>query len=100
MKNKLEQSSVDQIVRATNEKKNIFGAVFYISSEDNSIDLMSASGNIAPENPYYIASINKMFISSQAVEKVTLELTCSGFGLDAPINDAFITQPGLIKVKF
>jgi hypothetical protein len=34
------------------------------------------------------------------VEKVTLELTCSGFGLDAPINDAFITQPGLIKVKF
>ena len=64
MKNKLEQSSVDQIVRATNEKKNIFGAVFYISSEDNSIDLMSASGNIAPENPYYIASINKLFISS------------------------------------
>jgi hypothetical protein len=36
----------------------------------------------------------------QAVEKVTLELTYSGFGLDAPINDAFITQPGLIKVKF
>ena len=64
MKNKLEQSSVDQIVRATNEKKNIFGAVFYVSSEDNNIDLMSASGNIAPENPYYIASINKLLISS------------------------------------
>jgi CubicO group peptidase (beta-lactamase class C family) len=64
MKNKLEQSSVDQIVQATIKKKNIFGAVFYVSSEDNNIDLMSASGNIAPENPYYIASINKMFISS------------------------------------
>ena len=64
MKNKLDQSSVDQIVQATNKKKNIFGAVFYVSSEDNNIDLMSASGNIAPENPYYIASINKMFISS------------------------------------
>ncbi|HSG45768.1 MAG TPA: hypothetical protein VLA72_21705, partial [Anaerolineales bacterium] len=64
MKNKLEQSSLDQIVQAANKKKNIFGAVFYVSSEDNNIDLMSASGNIAPENPYYIASINKLFISS------------------------------------
>jgi hypothetical protein len=35
----------------------------------------------------------------QAVEKVTLEFTWMGFGLDAPINNAFITQPGLIKVK-
>ena len=49
MNDKLDQSMVDQIVRATNEKKNIFGAVFYISSGDNSIDLLSASGNIEPE---------------------------------------------------
>jgi CubicO group peptidase (beta-lactamase class C family) len=60
----LDQSMVDQIVRETNEKKNIFGAVFYFSSGDNSIDLLSASGNFEPESPYYIASINKLFISS------------------------------------
>jgi D-alanyl-D-alanine carboxypeptidase len=63
MKVKLQQSSVDQIVQGT-IKQNIFGAVFYISSEDNSIDLISAAGNIAPESSYYIASINKLFISS------------------------------------
>ena len=64
MKDKLDQSMLGQIVRATNEKKNIFGAVFYVSSEDKSIDLLSASGNFEPESPYYIASINKLFISS------------------------------------
>ena len=64
MKDKLDQSLLDQIVRATNEKKNIFGAVFYVSSEDKSIDLLSASGNFEPDRPYYIASINKLFISA------------------------------------
>jgi len=63
MKAELYQTSVDQIVQET-IKKNIFGAAFYISSEDNSIDLISTAGNITPENPYYIASINKLFISS------------------------------------
>jgi len=63
MKDEPDQSSVDQIVQET-IKKNIFGVVFYISSEDDSIDLISTAGNIAPETPYYIASINKLFISS------------------------------------
>ena len=64
MINKLEQSTMDQFVQETNKKANIFGAVFYISSEDNSINLLGSSGNIEPESPYYIASINKLFISS------------------------------------
>jgi CubicO group peptidase (beta-lactamase class C family) len=64
MINKLEQSTMDQIVRETNKNKNIFGVVFYISSVDNSINLLSSSGNIEPESPYFIASINKLFISS------------------------------------
>lgn len=59
----LDQSTLDHIVQAT-IKRNIFGAVIYISSEDNSIDLISASGNITLEDPYYIASINKLFLSS------------------------------------
>ena len=76
---KLEQSTIDQIVQETNKKKMIFGAVFYISSEDNSIDLISTTGNIAPESPYYIASINKLFISS-----ILLKLYAGG---QVDIND-------------
>ena len=76
MKAELDQSSVDQIVQET-IKKNIFGAVFYISSEDNSIDLISTAGNIGPENPYYIASINKLFTSS-----ILLKLYAGGGQVD------------------
>lgn len=64
MKHKLEQSTMDQIVQKMSRKTNIFGVVFYISSEDNSLNMLGASGNIEPESPYYIASINKLFISS------------------------------------
>ena len=78
MKDKFDQSTVDQVVQET-IKKNIFGAVIYISSEDNSIDLISTAGNIAPENPYYIASINKLFLSS-----ILLKLHAGG---QVDIND-------------
>ncbi|MCJ7566756.1 MAG: beta-lactamase family protein [Anaerolineales bacterium] len=64
MKDKLDQSMMDKIVSAANKRKNIFGAVFYISTEDNSIDSLSASGNLEPVSQYYIASINKLFISA------------------------------------
>ncbi|MCD4829782.1 MAG: beta-lactamase family protein [Candidatus Cloacimonetes bacterium] len=64
MKSKLNKSHLDQIVNAVAAKKNIFGAVFYISSDDNSIDLISASGNIENDSQYYIASINKFFVSA------------------------------------
>jgi len=55
---------LDQIVNNTIEKKYIYGAVFYISSDDLSIDLISASGNIKKDSQYYIASINKLFVSA------------------------------------
>jgi CubicO group peptidase (beta-lactamase class C family) len=45
-------------------KKNIYGAVFYVSSDDSSIDLISASGNIKEDSQYHIASINKFFVSA------------------------------------
>ena len=61
---RLEQSEVDQIVQAANQKKNIFGVVFHVSSQDNRINLFSSSGNIDLERPYYIASINKIFLSA------------------------------------
>ncbi len=64
MRDKLDQSILDEIVLTANKGKNIFGAVFNVSTEDNSIDLISASGNFEQQSHYYIASINKLFISS------------------------------------
>jgi D-alanyl-D-alanine carboxypeptidase len=64
MKEKLNKSYLDQIVKNVITKKYIYGAVFYVSSDDNSIDLISASGNIKEDGQYYIASINKFFVSA------------------------------------
>jgi CubicO group peptidase (beta-lactamase class C family) len=64
MKTKLDQSSLDKIVGAVNQHKNIFGAVFYVSTGDRNIDLITAAGNCEIESLYYIASINKMIVAS------------------------------------
>ena len=64
MKDKLSKSILNHLVSNVTTKKYIYGAVFYVSSDDNSIDLISVSGNIKEDNQYYIASINKFFISA------------------------------------
>ncbi len=68
--NNLSQSKLDKIVQKTVSNKLIHGAVFHVEPLDNSAALTSASGNISPEGLYYIASINKLFISA-----ITLRLT-------------------------
>ena len=64
MKDKLNKSILNQLVSHVITKRYIYGAVFYVSSDDNGIDLISASGNIKEDSQYYIASINKLFVSS------------------------------------
>jgi D-alanyl-D-alanine carboxypeptidase len=64
MKDKLSMSILDQLVGNVVKKKYIYGAVFNVSSDNNSIDLITASGNIKEDSKYYIASINKFFISA------------------------------------
>ena len=64
MKQKPDKSILNQLVSHVITKKYIYGAVFYVSSGDNSIDLISASGNIKEDSQYYIASINKFFVSA------------------------------------
>lgn len=64
MKGRPSESILDQLVSNAITKKYFYGAVFYVSSEDNSIDLISASGNIKEDSQYYIASINKLFVSA------------------------------------
>ena len=64
MKYKLDKYILNSIVDDVVTKKHIYGAVFYVSSSDNSMDLVSAAGNMKEDSQYYIASINKLFISS------------------------------------
>ncbi|MBU0507225.1 beta-lactamase family protein [bacterium] len=64
MKHRLSQATLDQIVSAAVAKKHIYGAVFHVSSHDHHINLISASGNIKENSRYYIASVNKLFVSA------------------------------------
>ncbi len=57
-------SFLNQLVSRVVKKRYIYGAVFYVSSDDKSIDFISASGNIEEDSQYYIASINKLFVSA------------------------------------
>ena len=71
MKSLFNQSTLDQLVSAAVTKKYIYGSVFYVSNNKNSIDIVSASGNIKENSQYYVASINKLFISALILRLVT-----------------------------
>ncbi|UCD06462.1 MAG: beta-lactamase family protein [candidate division WOR-3 bacterium] len=58
------KSTFNRIVADIVTKKHIYGAIFNVSTEDKRIDLISAAGNIQEDSQYYIASINKIFISA------------------------------------
>jgi CubicO group peptidase (beta-lactamase class C family) len=69
MKGKLTQSTLGKFAKDTASKKHIFGAVFYVSSDDKNLDVISAAGNIQEDSPYYIASINKLFVSALTLKQ-------------------------------
>ena len=58
------KSEFVQLVSNATKKKYIYGAVFYVSSDDSSVDMISAAGNFKDDSQYYIASINKLFVSA------------------------------------
>jgi len=64
MKNLFDQATLDDLVNFAITKKYIYGAVFYISTDDNSVNLISAAGEIKKDSQYLIASINKLFVSA------------------------------------
>lgn len=45
----------NQIISNVIKKRYIYGSVFYISSRDETIDLISAAGNLEVNSKYYIA---------------------------------------------
>lgn len=64
MKEKNNKLYLDQIISNVVTKKCIYGAVFCVSSKNSSAYLISAAGNIKDDEQYYIASINKYFVSA------------------------------------
>jgi D-alanyl-D-alanine carboxypeptidase len=64
MADKMNKSTLDRIVHDALRKKYIYGVVFYVASDDGSVDLISAAGDIKEDSQYYIASINKIFVSA------------------------------------
>ncbi|WP_247235270.1 serine hydrolase [Telluribacter sp. SYSU D00476] len=68
--NTISQSKLDKIVAETVTKKNIFGAAFRVATPDQSVALTSAAGNIGPDSPFYIASINKLFVAALTLRLV------------------------------
>jgi CubicO group peptidase (beta-lactamase class C family) len=71
MYDRLDEEFLDRLVSDTVKRKYIHGAVFHIASEDGSLDLSSASGNIGENDRYYIASINKIFVSATVLRMCT-----------------------------
>lgn len=60
----LSKPFLDHLVTEVCKKKDISGAVFYVSSGDAGIDITSAAGTMKERSQYFIASINKLFISA------------------------------------
>lgn len=92
----LSQDALDRIVSSLSKHRMIHGAVFHVESEDRSLRLFSAAGNLRPESPYYIASINKLVISF-----ITLRMVLDGrIGLDDRITTYLPpeTTTGLIRI--
>ncbi|MGA1873175.1 MAG: serine hydrolase domain-containing protein [Thermoplasmatota archaeon] len=64
MKDDPKAAILDEIVSKVTNKNGIYGAVFNVSSDKKDINLISASGDFEKDSKYYIASINKFFLSA------------------------------------
>ena len=85
------ESVLDRLVMEATARRHISGAVFYVSSGRSDTDVISASGNMNEDSRYYIASVNKLFISA-----LILRLDSSGrLSIDDRISSHLDTQ----KVK-
>lgn len=62
---------LDKIIGKVTAKKYIYGAVFNISTRDNTFSWRGASGNLNIDSRYYIASINKLFISAIVLKLIS-----------------------------
>ena len=64
MSTTIEPSFVEELVSAAVSKKNIFGAVLCVENGDNSLSLLDGSGNLTIDQPYFIASVTKLYVTA------------------------------------
>ena len=60
----IEPSFIDKLVNDAASRKNIFGAVLCVESGDNSLSYSSAAGNLTTDQPYFIASVTKLYVTT------------------------------------
>ena len=64
MSTTIEPSFVEKLVSAAVSKKNIYGAVLCVENGDNSLSLLSGAGNLTTDQPYFIASVTKLYVTA------------------------------------
>ncbi len=67
MNHKSDKEILDRLLIEAIGRKHVHGAVLHLSSGDQTIDLLSAAGEMTKDSSYYIASINKLFITAMVL---------------------------------
>lgn len=62
--NRFDFEKLDEIVNQALTKKYVHGAVFHMATGDDKQSWIGAAGDMKSNRPYYIASINKQFVSA------------------------------------
>ncbi|WP_307340145.1 serine hydrolase domain-containing protein [Caldalkalibacillus uzonensis] len=60
----MNQEMLDELVAHTAKKPNIFGVVMCVEKGDDSMELVSAAGNMHTDDLYFIASVTKMYVTT------------------------------------
>src|SRR5690625_377394 len=60
----IESSFVDELVSNAVLKKNIYGAVLCVENGDNSLSFLRGAGNLTTDQPYFIASVTKLYVTA------------------------------------
>ncbi|MGM7701900.1 serine hydrolase domain-containing protein [Pseudalkalibacillus sp. Hm43] len=60
--------NIDDITSNAVSKKNIFGSVICVEKGDGSLSLISSAGNLTVEQPYFIASVTKLYVTAVLLE--------------------------------
>ena len=71
MKGTSYQTRFERIVENASRQRHVYGALFHVSSGDDHLSLISASGDFQEDSRYYIASINKLFVSALILRLIT-----------------------------
>ena len=93
----IEPSFVENLVAAAVSKKNIHGAVLCVENGDNSLSLLHGAGNLSTNQPYFIASVTKLYVTAillklRAEKRLTLHDKISKYFSDDVLHGLHILK--------